>query len=88
MQLIRDGVIQLPPKNLTRNHYRLYDMIFRRFMTGQMKAAKLLMEKALINAGVGKVELEGGTLRFLRTGGRSSAPRPSGNYRGSNPERG
>ena len=58
MQLIRDGIIQLP-KNLTRNHYRLYDMIFRRFMTSQMKAAKILHEKAVINAGVGKTEIEG-----------------------------
>ncbi|ACS34181.1 reverse gyrase [Thermococcus gammatolerans] len=58
MQLIRDGVIQLP-RNLTRNHYRLYDMIFRRFMTSQMVPAKVLYEKAVINAGVGKVELEG-----------------------------
>jgi reverse gyrase len=58
MQLVRDGIIQLP-KNLTRNHYRLYDMIFRRFMTSQMKAAKLLMERAAIDAGVGKVEIEG-----------------------------
>ncbi|ASJ03099.1 reverse gyrase [Thermococcus profundus] len=58
MQLVRDGIIQLP-KNLTRNHYRLYDMIFRRFMTSQMKAAKLLMERAVIDAGVGKAELEG-----------------------------
>ncbi|MDV3103211.1 reverse gyrase [Thermococcus waiotapuensis] len=58
MQLVRDGVIQLP-KNLTKNHYRLYDMIFRRFMTSQMVPAKILYEKAIINAGVGKVELEG-----------------------------
>ena len=58
MQLVRDGIIQLP-KNLTRNHYRLYDMIFRRFMTSQMKAAKILHEKAVINAGVGKAEIEG-----------------------------
>lgn len=58
MQLIRDGVIQLP-RNLTRNHYRLYDMIFRRFMTSQMIPAKILYEKAVINAGVGKAELEG-----------------------------
>lgn len=58
MQLIRDGVIQLP-RNLTRNHYRLYDMIFRRFMTSQMVPAKVLYERAVINAGVGKVELEG-----------------------------
>ncbi|NJE55085.1 reverse gyrase [Thermococcus sp. 21S9] len=58
MQLIRDGVIQLP-RNLTRNHYRLYDMIFRRFMTSQMVPAVVLHERAVINAGVGKVELEG-----------------------------
>ncbi|ASJ10946.1 reverse gyrase [Thermococcus sp. P6] len=58
MSLVRDGVIQLP-KNLTRDHYRLYDMIFRRFMTGQMKAAKLIMERAVINAIAGKAELEG-----------------------------
>lgn len=58
MQLIRDGVITLP-KNLTRNHYRLYDMIFKRFMTSQMKAAKVLYEKATIDASVGKTEVEG-----------------------------
>ena len=58
MQLIRDGIIQIP-KNLTRNHYRLYDMIFRRFMTSQMVPAKVLYERATINAGVGTVELEG-----------------------------
>ncbi|MBP1912241.1 reverse gyrase [Thermococcus stetteri] len=58
MQLIRDGIIQLP-RNLTRNHYRLYDMIFRRFMTSQMTPAKILYERAVIDAGVGKAELEG-----------------------------
>lgn len=58
MQLIRDGIIQLP-KNLTRNHYRLYDMIFRRFMTSQMKPAKVLYERVVIDAQVGKAELEG-----------------------------
>ena len=58
MQLIRDGVIQLP-RNLTRNHYRLYDMIFKKFMTSQMIPAKILYEKAVIDARVGKAELEG-----------------------------
>ncbi|ASJ00256.1 reverse gyrase [Thermococcus gorgonarius] len=58
MQLIRDGIIQLP-RNLTRNHYRLYDMIFRKFMTSQMKSAKILYERAVINAGVEKAEVEG-----------------------------
>ncbi|WP_297439110.1 reverse gyrase [Thermococcus sp.] len=60
MQLIRDNIVQLP-KNLTRNHYRLYDMIFRKFMASQMPAAKILHEKATINTGVGKVEIEGYT---------------------------
>jgi len=58
MQLIRDNIIQLP-RNLTRNHYRLYDMIFKKFMTSQMVPAKILYEKAVINAEVGKAELEG-----------------------------
>jgi len=58
MQLIRDGILQLP-KNLTRNHYRLYDMVFRRFMTSQMTPAKILYERVVFDAGVGKAELEG-----------------------------
>ncbi|NJE01791.1 reverse gyrase [Thermococcus sp. JdF3] len=58
MQLIRDGILQLP-KNLTRNHYRLYDMIFKKFMTSQMKAARIIHEKAIIDAGIGKTEVEG-----------------------------
>ncbi|CAD5243845.1 reverse gyrase [Thermococcus camini] len=58
MQLIRDGILQLP-KNLTRNHYRLYDMIFKKFMTSQMKAARIIHERAVIDAGIGKTEVEG-----------------------------
>jgi len=58
MQLIRDGVIQLS-RNLTRNHYRLYDMIFRRFMTSQMVPARILHERAVVNAGVVEAEVEG-----------------------------
>ncbi|WP_461865763.1 reverse gyrase [Thermococcus sp.] len=58
MQLIRDGVITLA-RGLTRNHFRLYDMVFRRFMASQMKAAKILHERAVINAGVTKAEVEG-----------------------------
>ncbi|AEH24362.1 reverse gyrase [Pyrococcus yayanosii] len=58
IQLIRDGIITLP-KNLTRDHFRLYDLIFRRFIASQMKAARVLYEKAIINAGLGKAEVEG-----------------------------
>ncbi|HIH71819.1 MAG: Reverse gyrase [Thermococcales archaeon 44_46] len=58
MQLLRDGIITLA-RSLTRDHFRLYDMIFRRFMTSQMKAAKILYEKAVIDAKVAKAEVEG-----------------------------
>ena len=58
MQLIRDGIIILA-RGLTRNHFRLYDMVFRRFMASQMKAAKILHEKAIIDAGAAKAEVEG-----------------------------
>ncbi len=40
MNLIRQGIIQLPTQ-LTRLHYRLYDMIFRRFIASQMPPAKV-----------------------------------------------
>ncbi|WP_175059054.1 reverse gyrase [Thermococcus sp. 2319x1] len=58
MQLLRDGIITLA-RGLTRDHFRLYDMIFKRFMTSQMKAAKILYEKAVIDAKVAKAEVEG-----------------------------
>ena len=60
MQLIRDGVITLA-RGLTRNHFRLYDMIFKRFMASQMKAARILHEKAVIDAGIARAEVEGYT---------------------------
>ncbi len=40
INLIRQGVLQLPAQ-LTRLHFRLYDMIFRRFMASQMPPAKI-----------------------------------------------
>ncbi len=58
MQLIRDGVITLA-RGLTRNHFRLYDMIFKRFMASQMKAARILHERAVIDGRVAKAEVEG-----------------------------
>jgi len=58
MQLLRDGIITLA-RGLTRDHFRLYDMIFKRFMASQMKAAKVLYEKVVINAKVAKTEIEG-----------------------------
>jgi len=40
INLVRQGVLQLPAQ-LTRLHYRLYDMIFRRFIASQMPPAKV-----------------------------------------------
>ena len=58
LQLVKDGIIILA-KPLTRNHFRLYDMIFRRFMASQMPAAKVLYERALIDAKITKAHVEG-----------------------------
>nr|AAB49283.1 reverse gyrase [Pyrococcus furiosus DSM 3638] len=58
IQLIRDGIITLP-RNLTKDHFKLYDLIFRRFMASQMKPAKVLYERAVIGTPYGEVEIEG-----------------------------
>jgi reverse gyrase len=46
--LIASGIMRLGRK-LTRDHYDLYDLIFKRFIASQMKPAKILREKAIIN---------------------------------------
>ncbi|NPA47105.1 MAG: reverse gyrase [Thermococci archaeon] len=58
IQLVRDGVIILA-RNLTRDHYRLYDMIFRRFMTSQMPPAEIRYEEVVIDTGIGEVTIDG-----------------------------
>lgn len=45
--------------NLTKDHFKLYDLIFRRFMASQMKPAKVLYERAVIGTPYGEVEIEG-----------------------------
>ena len=45
LKLINEGVIT-PIKPLTRNHIKLYDLIFRRFIASQMVEAKVLKQKA------------------------------------------
>ena len=42
-QLIEEGVIQ-PVRPLTRYHYALYDLVFRRFIASQMRAGKVLVK--------------------------------------------
>ncbi len=38
-ELVAEGVIELPQR-LTEDHYRLYDLVFRRFMASQMKGVE------------------------------------------------
>jgi len=45
--LIAAGIMRLS-RMLTQDHYDLYNLIFKRFIASQMKAAKVLKEKALI----------------------------------------
>ncbi len=40
-ELVEEGYIELASE-LTRDHYRLYDLIFRRFIASQMKPARVL----------------------------------------------
>ncbi|WP_440059950.1 reverse gyrase [Thermogladius sp. 4427co] len=42
-ELVREGVLDFPIQ-LRREHYELYDLIFRRFIASQMKAAKVVKQ--------------------------------------------
>ncbi len=55
--MIEEGEIE-PSKRLTYNHYRLYDMIFRRFLSSQL--VPLIVEKEIVSlsAKKGKIELK------------------------------
>ena len=57
LRLIEEGVIQ-PARPLTRNHYRLYDLIFRRFIASQMKPARLVKQAAKLLLRVGEKTIE------------------------------
>ncbi|MEM0001631.1 MAG: reverse gyrase [Desulfurococcaceae archaeon] len=46
-ELIKEGVILVVGK-ITRDHIKLYDLIFRRFIASQMRAAKVLKNKLRI----------------------------------------
>ncbi|ABL77980.1 Reverse gyrase [Thermofilum pendens Hrk 5] len=47
MQMIRQGILQVQV-NFTRDHIRLYDLIFRRFIASQMPPAKVVEAKAVV----------------------------------------
>ncbi|NPA04670.1 MAG: reverse gyrase [Crenarchaeota archaeon] len=56
-RLIAEGIIQ-PARPLTRRHYALYDLIFRRFIASQMKPARLVKAKVKISIDGYSRELE------------------------------
>ncbi|HDI01386.1 MAG TPA: reverse gyrase [Candidatus Bathyarchaeota archaeon] len=57
-QLIQMGVIRLA-RRLSREHFRLYDLIFKRFIASQMKKAKLLKQKAVVAVEGQELTVEG-----------------------------
>ena len=58
IRLIKEGVIS-PVTKLTKDHIKLYDMIFRRFIASQMKPAKVVKLVAKISVYDKEVEEEG-----------------------------
>ncbi len=58
-KLVSEGELELP-RPLTRMHYRLYDLIFRRFIASQMK-------NAVVRKQVVEVKLNGKSLTMERT---------------------
>ncbi|RLE81496.1 MAG: reverse gyrase [Thermoprotei archaeon] len=60
MSMIREGIIRVI-RPLTRRHFMLYDLIFRRFMASQMIPGEALHEKYLIQIGEYSKEVKGYT---------------------------
>ena len=61
-RLVEEGALQLA-RPLTSRHYRLYDLIFRRFIASQMKPAKVRRQKARILV---EFNVAGRSVRFER----------------------
>jgi len=57
---MREGVITTV-RRLTKDHFRLYDLIFRRFIASQMKPAVVLKQKVVFRVDEKEVEIEGVT---------------------------
>jgi len=57
-RMIREGIIT-PAKALTKDHLKLYDLIFRRFIASQMKNAAVRTQKALLNVSEREIKVEG-----------------------------
>lgn len=58
VQLVRDGIIKLV-SSLTKDHLRLYELIFNRFIASQMIDASITYEKITVNINGKRVEVEG-----------------------------
>ena len=58
MALIREGIIR-PVRPLTRRHFVLYDMIFRRFMASQMIPSRVIRAKYRVTIGPYSKDIEG-----------------------------
>ena len=57
-RLILDGSIKVSAK-MTESHYKLYDLVFRRFIASQMKGALVRHARIILSAGDRRVEVEG-----------------------------
>ncbi|MCS7133095.1 MAG: reverse gyrase, partial [Aigarchaeota archaeon] len=69
---IKIGLITIPARRLSEMHFRMYDLIFRRFIASQSKSAKILTQRFKIRAMTNEVEviqdievLEEGFLKFF-----------------------
>ena len=73
-QLIAMGIYR-PARRLTRDHIRLYDLIFRRFMASQMKPARVVRQRAKVEVKeLGVVEEVSGVCEVVERGFTAMRP--------------
>ena len=68
-ELVAEGVIELPVR-LTEDHYRLYDLIFRRFMASQMKGVAKAKKVVLRVRRIESYEIERESVRVTTVVGK------------------
>ncbi|MEM2846169.1 MAG: reverse gyrase [Nitrososphaerota archaeon] len=54
---VRIGLITIPAARLTETHYRMYDLIFRRFIASQCRPAKIVTQRISVDVLGNSVEL-------------------------------
>ena len=71
---IRIGLLTIPARRLTEAHFRLYDLIFRRFIASQSKPARILTQRFMVEVMGNEIEVsrdvevkEKGFLEFFPT---------------------